>query len=384
MFDFINAAHQKIGHGGEKIFREAQNKWANVTQKACYLFLTFCEECHKKRARKFPKLIVKPLFCILSALKSKRAEEMPSKLLEIFLTFGAPSILQSDNAGQSPFKVTFGEEPRIGLESYVLPKLLVDAAKAEEEIEGFLASQEEANEERSLDRDKKKYEENESIAEKNLLHQDQTCIKAQKEAAAAKTTRRCMKMLKLLHISQIATLRVSDVNRGPADLKNFLVVIMTECEGLYTVGCREGKLSSKFAAADLQVISENLLSIDEVPDAEIPLRTAVTKATDGHGYVNRSWRVLLWNGNFSLILNFTVIDERDVFFRVANINLSRLCASLLPLTDPVDVDYLVGTCSVRGARYKLECRPEATVALVLRDYTVSFGDGLQRIYILSR
>ncbi|KRY27616.1 hypothetical protein T01_15273 [Trichinella spiralis] len=60
---------------------------------------------------------------------------------------------------------------------------------------------------------------------------------------------------------------------------------MAECEGLYTVGCREGKLSSKFTAADLQVISENLLSIDEVPDAEIPLRTAVTKATGGQGYV---------------------------------------------------------------------------------------------------
>ncbi|KRX14726.1 hypothetical protein T07_12327 [Trichinella nelsoni] len=42
---FINDAHQKIGH-------EAQNKWADVTQEACHLFLTFCEECHKKRARK--------------------------------------------------------------------------------------------------------------------------------------------------------------------------------------------------------------------------------------------------------------------------------------------------------------------------------------------
>ncbi|KRX78241.1 KRAB-A domain-containing protein 2 [Trichinella sp. T6] len=149
-------------------------------------------------------------FCILSPLKSKRAEEVASKLLEIFLTFGAPSILQSDNGrefsyviiaelktcwpelklvtgrprhpqsqgaverlngvvqdklaiwmrengckrwsmglkfvqwqinvsihettGQSPFKVTFGEEPRIGLESYVLPKSLVDVAKTEEEI----------------------------------------------------------------------------------------------------------------------------------------------------------------------------------------------------------------------------------------------------------
>ncbi|KRY04204.1 hypothetical protein T01_1454 [Trichinella spiralis] len=27
---------------------------------------------------------------------------------------------------------------------------------------------------------------------------------------------------------------------------------MAECEGLYTVGCREGKLASKFTAADLQ------------------------------------------------------------------------------------------------------------------------------------
>ncbi|KRX22499.1 hypothetical protein T07_9547 [Trichinella nelsoni] len=50
-------------------------------------------------------------------------------------------------------------------------------------------------------------------------------------------------------------------------------------------GCREGKLSFKFTAADLQVISENLLSTDEVPDAEISLRTAVTKATGGQGYV---------------------------------------------------------------------------------------------------
>ncbi|KRY00054.1 hypothetical protein T4E_4374 [Trichinella pseudospiralis] len=43
---------------------------------------------------------------------------------------------------------------------------------------------------------------------------------------------------------------------------------MAECEGF----------------TDLQVISENLLSIDEVPDAEISLTTALTKATGGQGY----------------------------------------------------------------------------------------------------
>ncbi|KRY02634.1 hypothetical protein T12_14027, partial [Trichinella patagoniensis] len=88
-----------------------------------------------------------------------------------------------------------------------------------------------------------------------------------------------------LQIGQNYTLRVPDVDRGPADPKNFLVVVMAECEGLYTVGCRERKLASKFTAADLQVISENLLSIDEAPDAEIPLRAAVTKTTGGQGYV---------------------------------------------------------------------------------------------------
>ncbi|KRX76741.1 KRAB-A domain-containing protein 2 [Trichinella sp. T6] len=212
-------------------------------------------------------------FCILSPLKSKRAEEVASKLLEIFLTFGAPSILQSDNGrefsyviiaelktcwpelklvtgrprhpqsqgaverlngvvqdklaiwmrengckrwsmglkfvqwqinvsihettGQSPFKVTFGEEPRIGLESYVLPKSLVDAAKTEEEIEEFLTSHE-ANDEDSLNRDGKNYDENESSIMKHL---PETFIKARKEAAlgqsraAAKMTRRAKKML---------------------------------------------------------------------------------------------------------------------------------------------------------------------------------------------
>ncbi|KRX42384.1 hypothetical protein T05_12317, partial [Trichinella murrelli] len=196
-----------------------------------------------------------------------------------------------ETTGKSPFKVTFGEKPRIGLESHVLPKLLVDAAKAEEETKGFLASQEEVNEKKNLNRIEKRNEGNESIAEKTFLHQDQVFIEAREEAAAgqsraaAKMKRRLTKLLKPLCIGQNTTLRAPDVDRGPADPKNFLVVIMAECKGLDTVGCREGKFSSKFAAADLQVISKNLLCIDEVPDAEISLRTAVTKATGGQGYV---------------------------------------------------------------------------------------------------
>ncbi|KRY04886.1 hypothetical protein T03_675, partial [Trichinella britovi] len=91
-----------------------------------------------------------------------------------------------------------------------------------------------------------------------MKHLPETFIKARKEAAlgqtraAAKMTRRTKKMLIPLQIGQNYTLRVPGVDRGPADPKNFLVVVMAECEELYTVGCREGKLASKFTAADLQ------------------------------------------------------------------------------------------------------------------------------------
>ncbi|KRX35983.1 SCAN domain-containing protein 3 [Trichinella murrelli] len=228
-------------------------------------------------------------FCILSPLMLKQAEEVASKLLKIFLTFGAPSILQSDN-GQEFSYVIIAELKTCWPELKVVtgrprhPQSQVDAAKTEKEIEEFLTSHE-ANDEDSLNREGKNYDENESSIMKHL---PETFIKARKEAAlgqsraAAKMIRRAKKMLIQLQIGQNCTLRVPDVDRGLADPKNFLVVVMAECEGLYTVGCREGKLASKFTAADLQVISENILSIDEVPDTEIPLRTAVTKATGGH------------------------------------------------------------------------------------------------------
>ncbi|KRY69660.1 hypothetical protein T4A_5910, partial [Trichinella pseudospiralis] len=72
------------------------------------------------------------------------------------------------------------QEPPIILESYVLPILLDDAAKIEEEIEEFLASQKEANEEESLNRARKSYEKNESNIMKNF---SESLTKAQKEAA---------------------------------------------------------------------------------------------------------------------------------------------------------------------------------------------------------
>ncbi|KRZ12180.1 hypothetical protein T4B_13653 [Trichinella pseudospiralis] len=58
--------------------------------------------------------------------------------------------------------------------------MLAVPAKIEEEIEEFLASQKEANEEESLNRARKSYEKNESNIMKNF---SESLTKAQKEAA---------------------------------------------------------------------------------------------------------------------------------------------------------------------------------------------------------
>ncbi|KAL8578594.1 hypothetical protein ACOMHN_015050 [Nucella lapillus] len=150
-------------------------------------------------------------FCILRPLTSKRAEEVAVNLLDIFLLFGAPAILQSDNGRefvnaliaelstlwpnlklvtgrprhpqsqgavervngvvqdklaiwmrenktkkwsmglrfvqwqinisehetirQSPFKVTFGEDPKVGLASTVVPRAMFGDVHTEEELD---------------------------------------------------------------------------------------------------------------------------------------------------------------------------------------------------------------------------------------------------------
>ena len=63
-----------------------------------------------------------------------------------------------------------------------------------------------------------------------------------------------------------ATLKVPEFDRGPSDPKNLLVVDLSRNDDLYTCGCKEGILSTKFTAADLDSVPDNLLDINEVPE----------------------------------------------------------------------------------------------------------------------
>ena len=137
-YDVIKRAHIATGHGGrDKMLKHLGTKYANITSHAVGLFKSYCAVCQQKTKRPVTKgVVVKPIlskdfgsrsqvdlidmqsspqaqfkwimvyqchltkFVILRPLTSKRAAEVAFQLLDIFLLFGAPAILQSDNGSE--------------------------------------------------------------------------------------------------------------------------------------------------------------------------------------------------------------------------------------------------------------------------------------------
>ncbi|CAF2396358.1 unnamed protein product [Rotaria sp. Silwood2] len=144
LFDIIQTVHTTIGHRGiNNTVKEIKKIYANVTEKQVVLFISGCYECKikKSKPKNSSKLVVQPVisndfnargqvdlidmqscpdgpfkfilnyqdhftkFCILRSLKTKTAAEVAYHLLDIFTTFGAPAILQSDNGREFVAKV---------------------------------------------------------------------------------------------------------------------------------------------------------------------------------------------------------------------------------------------------------------------------------------
>ncbi|XP_025201180.1 KRAB-A domain-containing protein 2-like [Melanaphis sacchari] len=134
IYDVLEKSHKETGHGGlHKMIYHLKNGYVNISRPVIQLYLNNCVTCLKKRVSKKRGVVVKPMvfnevnargqvdlidmqschdggykfilnyqdhlskFVILRALKTKTAAEVTYHLIDIFCTFGAPSILQSDN-----------------------------------------------------------------------------------------------------------------------------------------------------------------------------------------------------------------------------------------------------------------------------------------------
>ncbi|KAK7601712.1 hypothetical protein V9T40_009153 [Parthenolecanium corni] len=134
IFDELDKLLSKIGHGGrDRMKSEAKQMFSNVSRTTIIDFIVGCEHCKKKKGRKRKGLVVRPIihsnmnsrgqldlidlqsnpdgeyrfifnyqdhltkFLTLRPLRTKTAEEVALVLLDVFITFGAPCILHTDN-----------------------------------------------------------------------------------------------------------------------------------------------------------------------------------------------------------------------------------------------------------------------------------------------
>ncbi|KAL0868264.1 hypothetical protein ABMA27_007795 [Loxostege sticticalis] len=98
----LTEVHKALGHGGrDKIMHSIKNK-IHIPKKAVEMFVKMCAVCEMKRSLPKKSILLNfhdhsTKFLHLRPLKSKTTAEVAFELLKIFLEFGAPLILQSDN-----------------------------------------------------------------------------------------------------------------------------------------------------------------------------------------------------------------------------------------------------------------------------------------------
>ncbi|CAF1226094.1 unnamed protein product, partial [Didymodactylos carnosus] len=97
MFDIIDEAHERIGHGGrDRTLKEIKSKYFNITEECVDLI------DYQSRPDGSFRFVMNyqdhfSKFIILRPLTSKRAAEVAVHSVEMFCMYGAPCILQSDN-----------------------------------------------------------------------------------------------------------------------------------------------------------------------------------------------------------------------------------------------------------------------------------------------
>lgn len=143
-FEILNTIHKNIGHGGrDKMMYALKDKYY-IPKPIVLIFYKLYNVCNLKKSQQHKNIVVKPIlskdfnvhgqvdlidfqstpsgsfkwllnyqyhatkYCHLRPLQLKKASEVALELLEIFLQFGAPYILQSDNGRE--FTTTVIEE----------------------------------------------------------------------------------------------------------------------------------------------------------------------------------------------------------------------------------------------------------------------------------
>ncbi|KAK4326939.1 hypothetical protein Pmani_002543 [Petrolisthes manimaculis] len=355
-FSILKRAHILTGHGGrDKTIKNLSQKYANITQESINLFKAGCIECQKKKRRPTTKgTVVRPIltkefgtrsqvdlndmqsmqgrfswimvyqdhltkFIVLRPLTSKRAAEVAYQLLDIFLLFGAPQILQSDNGSEFTAQVieelkllwpslimvhgkprhpqSQGAEvpasPGTPAAEYTNPveTAALDTATSlsdgpEEAGPLLLAVQDETSGSSSLTpAEVPASPDTPAISPLSLRHNQ--VIKERKrereaqELQAQKMVKRNRRLLTEANVGDNVTVPIPNVDRGRTDPKNLIgVIVERDSQELYKIATKSGVLDGKFSRNQFDICGYAMYSIEDVDmQKTLPLRKAVQEVS---------------------------------------------------------------------------------------------------------
>lgn len=87
-----------------------------------------------------------------------------------------------------------------------------------------------------------------------------------------------------VEIGKTVRIPIPDVDRGRGDHGNVLGIILgTTDEGYYQIGTKTGRLNKLYARSQFSVCEENLMTIDQVPNCALALRSVANAQSNGTG-----------------------------------------------------------------------------------------------------
>ena len=330
MYDTILRVHIEHNHvRRDGLHKRLSEEYHGVTEKACVLFLANCEECHLRKAKKSVKsLVVKPIsstrflsrcqvdlidfrdmsethnmadcgipykwllvyqdhftkYLLLRPLKHKSAVEVADVLEDIFCDLGPPHILQSDNGGEFSNNILFSLLNQKWPSTKIIhgkprhPESQGSVERANREVKNGLASKMRDN---SNDLCWVKYLKRVQFEKNTTFHStvgmtpydrlhDRMLVSAAKKFCPAN-----------VGDNVVVPIPRPDKMTSLAP-RNMLGVVTDVSEGSYTIGTRDGTLSTNYTRNQFDVCSSNIfLQPSSIPTVTIAQTSAMRNASLG-------------------------------------------------------------------------------------------------------
>lgn len=107
------------------------------------------------------------------------------------------------------------------------------------------------------------------------IQQQRAAAKRKMEDQAEVMKKRSDQKFQPATIGQNVVIRIPDVDRGRADLRNIMAVVIEEKDGFYTLGTKYGRLNRLYVRNQFEICASIFVTVEEVPEKEISLREAV-------------------------------------------------------------------------------------------------------------